>query len=146
MILFNKKLQEYGVSQKQLEDALQNEEKEAEKILEDETKVQKLIDMALKLCDKLSRLPVIGGVFEDLPLACMLISDYSHGNYRDVPLATIITLLAAIIYFFSPLNIIPNVIPVIGVLDDAVVWGLALQAARNDLQAYRIWKEMQSEY
>lgn len=146
MNFFKKKLREQGISEEDLEEALEREKKKAEKILRDKEKTQKLIDSVLKLCDKLSRLPVIGKVFRELPLACMMVSDYIHGEYREVPLATIITLTAAFAYFISPLNLIPNVVPVVGCLDDALVFRLALQAARNDLEAYIEWKMRQQEY
>ena len=146
MRLRKRKLKKQGFSEEEIEDALRKEEKEAEKILEDKDRTQKLIDAVLKLCDKLSRLPIVGEVFRDLPLVCWMISDYVHGNYREVPLATIITLTAALAYFFSPINLISNIIPVVGWLDDALVFKLAFEAARNDLEAYVEWRTVSAEY
>lgn len=138
-------LEGYGIGKKQIEQALEGEKGKAKDILKDETKAEKLIEKALKLCDKLSRLPIVGPVFNDIPLVCMMISDYVHGNYREVPLATIITLTAAIGYCVSPLDLIPDVIPFFGQLDDAAVFGFALAAAHNDIEAYGIWKAEQLE-
>ncbi len=101
-------LHKKGVSKEQVEGALDNERATAKDILRDEEKTQKLIDATMNICEKLSRLPVVGEVFRDVPLVCMMISDYVHGNYREVPLATIITLTAALAYFFSPVNLIPR--------------------------------------
>ena len=53
-----------------------------------------------------------------------------------------IGIIAALIYFFSPVDLIPDCIPGIGLLDDAAVIGIAIKAVDNDLQAYREWKGM----
>lgn len=141
-----RKLRKFGIGRKQVEEAVNSGQGDARTILKDEEKTQKLIDATLKLCEKLSRLPLIGEVFRDLPLVCMMLSDYIHGNYREVPLATVITLTAVLVYFFSPINLIPNFIPVAGWLDDALAFKLALEAAKNDLEAYAEWKAEQAEY
>lgn len=138
-------LKDRGIDESRIEQALDGEKGKAEDVLKDEDKTEKLIDKALKLCEKLSRLPVIGLVFNDIPLVCMMISDYVHGNYREVPLATIITLTAAIGYCVSPIDLIPDVIPFFGQLDDAAVFGFALAAAHNDIEAYGVWKAEQLE-
>ena len=111
--------------------------------MQDEEKTNKLIDKALKLCDKLSRLPIVGTVFQDLPLACYMISDYVHKEYTEVPLASIVMLTAAIVYVVSPIDLIPDVVPIIGQLDDAAVFGLAMNALHNDIMAYAEWRAEQ---
>lgn len=88
---------------------------------------------------------MVGDVFSDVPLMCHMIADYVKGNHKDVPLASIITLTAAIIYLVSPINLIPDVVPVIGQLDDAGVIWLALQAVHNDLMSYSEWKTLQDD-
>lgn len=140
------KLEEKGIDKGKVKDALESKKKEAEDILYNEEETHKLLNRALKLCDKLSRLPIIGSVFETVPWTCMLISDYVKGNYKEVPLATIISLTAAVVYFVSPIDVIPDVIPFVGQLDDAAVMLFALHAAKNDLEAYEAWRIEQMDY
>lgn len=95
---------------------------------------------AKKLCYKLENLPLIGKYFGNIPILCDMVRDYINGSYKEAPLATIITALLAIFYFVSPIDIIPDAIPLIGSLDDATVVGLVLEALSNDLQSYRYCK------
>ena len=44
------------------------------------------------------------------------------------------------IYFVSPLDVIPDSIPVLGYIDDALVVGLALKTVRADLDAFMEWE------
>ena len=100
-------------------------EKEAEKILEDQEKMQKLISKVFMLCDKLSNIPDIGPInigatLKYVPVACLMIKDYMNGDYREVPLATILTITGAFLYLVSPVNVISNMIPGVGVIDDTL--------------------------
>lgn len=69
-----------------------------------------------------------------------LITDYAKGNYRDVPWNVLAAVTGAVIYFVSPIDAIPDVIPVVGYIDDALVVKLALEISRPDLEAYAKWK------
>ena len=133
-------VKETGITEEDLEGVFENGKEEAEQILQDEEKVNTLLEKALKLCERLSRIPKIGVIFTDVPLACMFVKDFVKGNYREVPLATIVTIVIALGYLVCPIDLIPDWIPGIGYLDDAAVLSLAFGAAHNDLMAYAQWK------
>lgn len=141
----DEELKNRGIDSSNIEREVNNKKTEAEDILNDSEKTSKLLDQALNMCDKLSRLPRIGGLFNDIPWVCFMISDYVKGEYREVPLATIITLTAAIMYIVSPIDLIPDALPIVGYLDDAIALSLVLEAAQNDLQAYKVWKNLEQE-
>jgi len=82
-------------------------------------------------------------LWDDLKYMILMITDYVNGSYREVPWKTIAALTGAVIYFIWPFDVIPDVIPIVGYADDAVVIGLALKIAREDLDAYKIWKKKQ---
>jgi uncharacterized membrane protein YkvA (DUF1232 family) len=69
-----------------------------------------------------------------------LIRAYQRGEYRVVSEATLVVIIAAIIYVISPLDVIPDSIPGIGYLDDATVLTLALKRTRNDLDEFMMWE------
>lgn len=79
-------------------------------------------------------------LWRDIKLMIGLITDYAKGNYRDVPWNVLAAVTGAVIYFVSPIDAIPDVIPVVGYIDDALVVKLALEISRPDLEAYAKWK------
>jgi uncharacterized membrane protein YkvA (DUF1232 family) len=52
-------------------------------------------------------------------------------------------LTGALLYVLSPLDVIPDFIPLAGVLDDAAVFGFALAFSKGDLERYREWRKLQ---
>lgn len=79
-------------------------------------------------------------LWDDLLSMIAMLGDFIAGKYRDVPWKTIAAITAAILYFASPIDLIPDFIPLIGYLDDAFVIALAVDLIRDDLNAYRGWK------
>lgn len=80
-------------------------------------------------------------LWEDVKLMVGLITDYLRGSYKEVPWNVIASIAAAIVYFVSPVDIIPDFIPALGYADDAAVLRLALSFAGPDLEKYKQWKD-----
>lgn len=83
--------------------------------------------------------------WEDLKLMVSLVNDYRKGHYTAVPWKVVAAIVAALIYFVSPLDVLPDFIPFIGYLDDAFVIKLALDFARSDLTLYTQWQAQHGE-
>ncbi|MBQ7117308.1 MAG: DUF1232 domain-containing protein [Clostridia bacterium] len=113
----------------------------AKQIIDNPEKVSAVLEKAISLCDDLGQVRFIGKYFRDISLICSMINDYICKCYTKVPMATVITLLAAVLYFISPIDIIPDFLPLVGHLDDMVVLAFVQDAARLDLKKYEKWKK-----
>ena len=71
-----------------------------------------------------------------------LLKDWYKGRYKDVPWMVISSAGGALLYVLSPIDLIPDFIPVIGYLDDAAVFAACLKFIRKDLDKYREWKHL----
>ena len=79
----------------------------------------------------------------DIVLFVSLVKDYYQGNYRDIPYKTISAIVFGLIYVINPIDIIPDFIPVIGHIDDALVIAFCLKLVEKDLHKYQAWKQAQ---
>ena len=77
----------------------------------------------------------------EVGLIASCIEDYCNGTYREIPVGTIIGLTAALLYFVSPVDLIPDVVPGAGQLDDVAVISFALKIAHDDLLQYEEWRK-----
>jgi uncharacterized membrane protein YkvA (DUF1232 family) len=69
-----------------------------------------------------------------------LLGAYSRGEYRDVPVTALISIIAAIAYVVNPFDLIPDVVPFLGFLDDAAVIAFAVRKTRESLDNFMIWE------
>jgi uncharacterized membrane protein YkvA (DUF1232 family) len=102
----------------------------------------KLLDELIKADKKTEeQKDKIGGFIEDLKLLIRFIRAWIRGEYKNVPILTIILVVAAIIYFVSPIDAIPDFIPIIGYIDDAAVVTFVIASIKHDLNNFRKWEE-----
>ena len=80
-------------------------------------------------------------LFQDLKLLLPLIRDYWKGTYRDVSLKSIIVFIVALAYIISPIDLIPDYIPVIGLLDDFAILSAIINSLQDELADYRKFKD-----
>ena len=82
----------------------------------------------------------VGENAEDFKLCWALLMDYKSGKYKAVPWKLIAGIVFAFIYLLSPLDVIPDVIPVLGFTDDVSVFGLVLAGFAKEMQDYKEWR------
>lgn len=80
---------------------------------------------------------------EDGKVLSALIKDWRAGKYRQALYGTIAAAAFALLYVLNPFDIVPDVLPFIGAVDDAAVLGACLMLVERDLRQYRGWKENQ---
>jgi uncharacterized membrane protein YkvA (DUF1232 family) len=72
-----------------------------------------------------------------------LFGAWATGRYTVKPWRSIAILIFAVIYAIDPIDLIPDYIPVIGVIDDAAVFGLFIWSLRKDILKFLAWEEAQ---
>jgi uncharacterized membrane protein YkvA (DUF1232 family) len=64
----------------------------------------------------------VGNVFERAQALPGLLRDVRRGAYADLPRSRPFLWLLALVYLVSPIDILPDILPIIGVTDDAGVF------------------------
>ena len=122
----------------------QNEEyiKEgAQKITEED--VKKVVNKSEEIGRKFSAKGPLARFLEDGQLLMAIVKDYWSGTYRQIPFGVIASIVFTLIYVLNPFDLVPDVLPVIGQVDDAAVIGACLMLVEQDLQKYKAWKQGQ---
>jgi len=105
----------------------------------DPKKLGKLFEAAAEKAKNTRKGP-FGETWAYLQAMIRLLRAYSNGSYRDIPWGSLLLVVIAVVYFVSPVDAIPDVIPVVGYLDDAVVVAWVLKQVKADLDAFMEWE------
>ncbi|MBM4454909.1 MAG: DUF1232 domain-containing protein [Verrucomicrobia bacterium] len=61
-------------------------------------------------------------------------------RYRQMPVGTLVGGILGFFYLVNPLDLIPEALPGIGVIDDALMLGVFLAFLSRDVKKYLLWK------
>ncbi|RZL66964.1 MULTISPECIES: YkvA family protein [Pedobacter] len=122
-------------------DFFKKSESKASVILKDKAKAGDTIKEALgKAVTNKSDLE---GVWAKMLLLFAVAKDYVNGDYTEIPKRSIVAILGGLIYFLSPIDVVPDFIPVLGFIDDVFILNLVYKQVIKDLERYKIWKDSQ---
>lgn len=115
--------------------------KSAEKIAKDKERLGNLVGEAKeKLKDEKVR-GRLGAAYETLTAFLRLVKAYVKGDYRSVGLGTIVTIVIAILYFLNPLDLIPDFLFAVGLLDDVSVIMWAGNKLVKEIDEFKKWEQ-----
>jgi uncharacterized membrane protein YkvA (DUF1232 family) len=83
----------------------------------------------------------LGEGLEDLRALTRLVGAWARGEYRAVPVASIVSALGALVYFLMPLDAIPDFVLAMGFVDDLAVLARVVHYIRGDLADFRAWEK-----
>ncbi|WP_462406600.1 YkvA family protein [Gracilibacillus sp. Marseille-QA3620] len=113
----------------------------AKSILGNTEKSSELLDDANKKSSK--NRSSLDGVWEPLQLLFSMFRSYAKGEYTEIPTRSILAIIAAILYFVTPIDVIPDFIFGLGFADDAAVIAFTAKQVKDDLEKYKLWSEKQ---
>jgi uncharacterized membrane protein YkvA (DUF1232 family) len=80
--------------------------------------------------------PRIQKVSNQASLVLELVDDYMDGRYRQIAWRSLTVAALALLYTVSPGDVVPDVLPIVGSLDDTLVLAVAMRLIRGDLERY----------
>lgn len=86
------------------------------------------------------KLPKLRQWMEHGKLMLALVKDYCAGRYREVPYWAITASALALLYVLNPLDVIPDVVPGFGYLDDATIVAFCIKLIQRELERYQEWR------
>lgn len=128
------------ISKKQAEKALQSGYAQSEILLKNKDELELFLH---RLEKKIADVPIVGETLAIVPTMISLVKNFVEGKYTAVPYGTIVAVVSALGYFLSPIDIIPDGLPGVGHVDDAVVITVCLACVKTDLEFFDEWRKSQ---
>jgi uncharacterized membrane protein YkvA (DUF1232 family) len=102
---------------------------------------RKVIDKSEEIKNKFNKKGPLGEFSEDINFLIYLVDDYWNKKYKRISWEEITTVVFTLLYVIKPIDFIPDLIPGIGLADDAGLVEVCLNLISNDLAAYKKWKK-----
>jgi uncharacterized membrane protein YkvA (DUF1232 family) len=103
-----------------------------------------LLGREAELCARFDKPGPIGHLVSDVHLMVDLVLDDRDGAYREVPWWALSAAAFCLAYVASPVDVLPDVLPIVGRIDDAAVFGACLLLVDQELQRYKRWRYEQA--
>lgn len=116
---------------------LKRKEKLAKILIESEKKMDEFL---LKLEEELKTLPQ-GEELANIPVFVSMVKSYIKKEYTAFPMNTLVSIVALLLYWVAPIDIIPDKIPLLGKMDDICALNIVLRGVGKDVEAYKAWKQ-----
>lgn len=111
---------------------------EAEEVIRNPDALENLLQ---RLEEKLKLVPLAGDALSNIPVLVSMVRSYASKEYPDIPLGAAVAIVSALIYFLSPIDLIPDGIPGVGYVDDAAVVLACLNLVQSDVDEYKAWRD-----
>lgn len=103
---------------------------------------QSLLQLLKNVLNKTQKMGV-GGIFDEirerLVVLGKLIKAYATGEYRDIELKNVVIIIASLVYFLSPIDLLPDIIPVLGFTDDVAFLTFIFRSLGDEIEKFEIW-------
>ncbi|HSK68490.1 MAG TPA: YkvA family protein [Candidatus Limnocylindria bacterium] len=127
-----------SMNENEAKEALEKGTRKAEEILKDRDKIERFLQ---GLEDKMRHVPFVGRRLAEVTVMASLVHSYVRKEYTDIPFRSIAAVVGALVYFVSPLDVIPDFLPIVGHVDDVAVIAVCWKLMGQDIEKYKRWRK-----
>lgn len=122
--------------------ALEQYQSEAVKYMENPSLLSRMLDRAQEYLGETiaRRVSGIAALVRDVPLMIRLVRAWLCGSYRNMSYKNMLIIIAGLLYFLSPIDLIPDFLGVFGFLDDVAILGFVLSRMQTEIAHFRQWE------
>lgn len=115
--------------------------KRAEEYIKSPLRIKQLLnDTYQKASEKKDFGSIAHEVWENLQTLSRLIKASVTGDYNGVPTSTLVGGVAVFLYFLTPIDFVPDFIPVIGLLDDVSLLAWFMTSIKGEMEKFAEWE------
>lgn len=105
---------------------------------------EKIVVNSDAIMRKISIVSEFGKLLANIKNMINMIKAYCKKQYTNIPKKTLVSVCFALFYVASPVDAIPDSIPVIGYVDDVSVVEFVIKSANKDIEGFVEWESQQS--
>lgn len=128
-----------AIPQMQVAAVVKDGRAQAEAFARQPRKLKILLDNAVEKLSQADK-DAFKGLWPYLLAMLRLIRAFCSGKYKRIQWESLISIIVAIAYFASPLDLIPDFLPGVGYLDDAMIVRFVYRSVKAELERFMEWE------
>lgn len=81
---------------------------------------------------------------ENLNTLKRMVKAFKQGYYKEIPWRSFLLVVAGLIYFVSPVDFMPDFLPILGFTDDVAVILWIFTSIKSDIENFKSWETQKS--
>lgn len=103
-----------------------------------------LFELAKDVMGKMNKVGFKGNLAEvagSIQVLIRMVRAYASGEYKGLPWKSMVSVVAVLIYFVSPIDLVPDFLPVIGIADDVALIVWLVKSLGSDIAKFSQWEK-----
>lgn len=121
--------------------AFEKSTNKAQSILNDPEKTKRLLDQVRDKSE--GKEGLFDNLWEDLQSLIRMLNSWRLGKYKDISKRSMAMVAGALLYFVSPIDLIPDFLLMVGFADDIAVLGFVINRLRKEVNKFKAWEKGQ---
>jgi uncharacterized membrane protein YkvA (DUF1232 family) len=117
----------------------------AAEYLRNPDKLRQLVEKGRRKAESAGRSGPLKDVWDSLLALFRLLRAYAKREHTDIPWQSLVLIVAAVLYFLVPVDVIPDFILGLGYLDDAAIIAWVVKTLQSVLDDFRKWESTRAE-
>ena len=104
----------------------------------------RLFELAKDVMGKMNKVGFKGNMAEvagSIQVLIRMVRAYASGEYKGLPWKSMVSVVAVLIYFVSPIDLVPDFLPVIGIADDVALIVWLVKSLGSDIAKFSQWEK-----
>ena len=114
--------------------------RKASALLNDKKALSNIFSQAINKIKNIEAKGALKTTIAKLQVLLKMLKAYIRGEYKEIPWKSLLLITAAVVYFVSPLDAIPDFIPVTGLIDDASIIVWVFSSLKDDIMRFQTWQ------
>ncbi len=103
----------------------------------------RLFNIVLQVLSKVNRGTSLAGlsaiIIKQIKLLAALVMHTTTGRYQGMSGGSLVIVIAVLLYFLAPIDLIPDILPGVGYLDDITLIGWLFNTLSKELDIFDVW-------
>lgn len=113
--------------------------KKASRISTNAVGILTLLKGVLKKIQAKGKSTIMQSISSKIMILGKLLKFYATGDYRGIDLKNVVIIITAFVYFLSPIDLIPDFIPMLGFADDIALVTFVFNSVAEEIEKFETW-------